>query len=41
MRRYTLNDRGRAIFIHVPAIIVVAILSSTNAIEVIVTWIFG
>lgn len=39
MRRYTLNDRGRAIFIQIPGIIAVAILTSTNAIDLFVTWI--
>jgi hypothetical protein len=41
MTRYTLHNRGRAIFIYVPASAVVTLAATTNILDLIVTWIFG
>ena len=41
MKRYTLNERGRIIWIETPIVIAVVLLSCTNAIEMIARWIMG
>jgi hypothetical protein len=41
MTRYTLNNRGRAIFIYVPVSAFVIAATTTNILDLIVTWIFG
>jgi hypothetical protein len=41
MKRYTLNERGRAIFIEFPLVVLVALLAGTNLIEVVARWIMG
>jgi hypothetical protein len=41
MKRYTLNDRGRMIWIYIPTIILVVLFTATDILEVLVTWIFG
>jgi hypothetical protein len=38
MRRYTLNERGRTIFIYVPIMALAIIGSTTNAVELLVSW---
>ena len=41
MKRYTLNERGRTIFIEAPFVILCALLAGTNLVEVIVRWMIG
>jgi hypothetical protein len=41
MTRYTLNNRGRAIFIYGPTSVFVILAATTNILDLIVTWIFG
>jgi hypothetical protein len=41
MKRYTLNARGRTIFIETPIVILAVLFTCTNAVEVIARWIMG
>jgi hypothetical protein len=41
MKRYTLNERGRIIWIETPIFAAVILLTCTNALEVIARWIMG
>jgi hypothetical protein len=41
MTRYTLNNRGRAIFIYLPASAFIIVATTTNILDLIVTWLFG
>ena len=41
MTRYTLNSRGRAIFIYGPTSAFVILATTTNILDLMVTWIFG
>ena len=41
MKRYTLNERGRIIWIETPIVIVAVLLTCTNALEMIARWIMG
>jgi hypothetical protein len=41
MKRYTLNERGRVIWIETPIFLAIILLTSTNALEMIVRWIIG
>jgi hypothetical protein len=41
MKRYTLNERGRIIWIETPIFVVAVLLMTTNALEMIVRWMLG
>jgi hypothetical protein len=41
MRKYTLNERGRTIFIEAPLVLAATLLAGTNLVEVIARWIMG
>ena len=41
MKRYTLNERGRVIWIETPIFLAIILLTCTNALEIIVRWMLG
>jgi hypothetical protein len=41
MKRYTLNERGRIIWIETPIFVAAVLLMTTNALEMIVRWMLG
>jgi hypothetical protein len=41
MRRYTLNERGRTIFIETPIVAIAVLFTCTNALETLVRWMLG
>jgi hypothetical protein len=41
MKRYELNERGRLIWIEIPVVTVAVVFTCTNALELVVRWIYG
>ena len=41
MKRYELNDRGRVLWIYIPAITFIVLFTATDILDVIIKWIFG
>jgi len=41
MKKYTLNERGKTIWVYFPTVILIVLFTSTNILDLIVTWTFG
>jgi hypothetical protein len=41
MKRYELNERGRLIWIEIPVVTIAVVFTCTNALELVVRWMFG